>query len=169
MGLGHVQKARVNRSIKREIKSGGADAAGECAAERFRQVTAAEGEESFGVGVEETRRNFVLAAVEFAVPVRGELIVGVLTRSADCEGSGGRIAAGNQKAVAGSAKLITFEIEELADHGIDRRSGIAKKRLGDCGLGAVQRARGDRGADKSARRKTAALTGTLIVHEEIVK
>ena len=77
MRLVHAEESRADRNIVGKIQVRGADAAGKRAAQRSLQAAGAEGQEGFRIGEEETGGNFVLAAVEFPVPVGGELIVGI--------------------------------------------------------------------------------------------
>src|SRR5215475_7814950 len=99
MRFGHIQKARMDGRIKWKIQGSRADAARQGAAERLWQVTSAKRQERFTVREEKACGEFVLPAAEFAIPVGCELVVGVFARAADGESAGGRIAAGNQKAV----------------------------------------------------------------------
>ena len=54
-----------------------ADAAGQGTAQRSLQAAGSKRQYLLAVGEEEAGRDFVVAAVKFAVPVRGELIFGV--------------------------------------------------------------------------------------------
>ena len=45
VSLGDVEKARVHRSIEREVQGGRTDTAGQCAAQGFLKIATAEGQE----------------------------------------------------------------------------------------------------------------------------
>ncbi len=88
MGLGDVEEAGVHRRIKGEVQRGRGDAGGQGAAEGFLEVAATEGQEAFGIGEEEADGKFVLTVAKFAVPIGGELVVGVFSGAADGESTG---------------------------------------------------------------------------------
>ena len=153
-----------------------ADAAGERTAQRFLKVAAAERKKRFRIGKKEACGEFVGAAVEFAIPVRGELVVGVLAGTADGKGAGRGIAAGNQVAVGSAAELVALEIEQAYGDWVqagDAGGKSAWKELGDQGsfraAGGLVRKRGNGGADEGARRETATLASALIVDKEVAK
>src|SRR5271165_2052123 len=136
MGLGDVQEASVNRRIEREVERSTADTAGEGAAQGLLKIASTEREKGFRIGEKEPCRQFITAAVEFTVPVRGELIIGVTAGAADGKESGGGITAGNQVAVGSAAKLIAFEIEQANGDWVQAGNASGKaggKKLGDQG------------------------------------
>src|SRR5579863_5940490 len=169
VSLGNIQEPRFDRGVKREVQRRRTDTAGQGAAQRFLQVAGAEGKKAFGIGEEKPDGNFVLAAAEFAVPVGGELIVVITSLTADGEGAGCGVAAGNQETVGGATELIALELKQLEHHRIDGRRGVAEKRLGNRGLRAVRGKRRNGGADESTWRKAADLPRALIVDEEIAE
>src|SRR5580704_751193 len=87
VSLCHVEKTRAHRCVKWKIQRRRADAARQRAPERLLQVASAEGKQALRIREEEACGEFVLAAVEFTVPVGSELIIGVGTRLAQREGS----------------------------------------------------------------------------------
>src|SRR3981189_67335 len=109
------EEAALQREIIREIEVGGGDAAGECAAERSLEAAGAEGKDGFRIGKEEARGDLVLAAAKFTIPVGGELIVSVLSRLANNEGTrvaGGAGNRGDQKPTRAAAELVALKIQE---------------------------------------------------------
>src|ERR1700704_4723388 len=125
------EEPALQREIIGEVKIGGADAAGECAAEGSLEAACAEGKKRFRIGEEEAGGNFVLPATEFAVPVGGELVVGVFSGLADNEGTGVAGGAGNsgdQKPAQASAELVALEIQEGKHHRINVRARQWKTR-----------------------------------------
>ena len=80
-------KKRPDRNVEGKSKSVALMLLAKRAAERGLQAAGAEGQAGFGVGEERSGRKFVLAAAEFAVPVGGELVVGVFAGPADDEGA----------------------------------------------------------------------------------
>ena len=135
MGFRDAEETAGNGQVVWEIQIGGADTAGQSAAERSLQTAGAEGQERLGVGEKETRGYFVRAAAEFTVPIGGELVVGVFAGAADDEGRGvetdgavsrihsdtgiRRIANGRKQEAAGIAELIALEIQKRNDHRIN--------------------------------------------------
>src|SRR5260221_9799515 len=131
MGFTEAEESRSHRNIERKIQVRSADAALQSAAERSLQPSSAERQERFGVGEKETSTQFVLAVIEFAVPIRRELIVGIFARPAENVRSGHirrifvRIQirsnpwdGGNQKPV-GITKERSLCLKEFEHYGID--------------------------------------------------
>ena len=140
------------------------------------KVATAKREEGLRIGEKEAGGKFIGASVEFAVPVRGELVIGVFAGTADGERIGDGITAGNEVAVGSAAELIAFEIQQADGDGVqagDAGGKSAREKLRDqTGFGAAAglvRKRRNGGADKSAGRETAALASALIVHEEVAE
>src|SRR5882762_1681045 len=150
MGFAGGEEPALQRETIGEVKIGGADAAGECAAEGSLEAACAEGKKRFRIGEEEAGGNFVLAATEFAVPVGGELVVGVFSGLADNEGAGAAGGAGNrgdQKPTRATAELVALEIQEGQHHRINVRARQWKTRSAERGRNRV------RGADWRKHRK----------------
>src|SRR6267143_3253519 len=168
------EETALQREIVRKVEIGRADTAGEGAAERSLEAARAEGKQRFRIGEEEAGGDFVLAATEFAVPVGGELVVSVFSRLADKEGTrvaGGAGNRGDQKPTRAAAELVALKVQEGKHHGINVRAGQRKTRSAERGRNrgrsADWRKHGKRRVvDLGARRKSAALPGSLIVHEE---
>jgi hypothetical protein len=142
----------------------------------------AEREEGFGIGEEEACADFVLAGMEFAIPVGGELVVGVATGFADqiLTGYVGRLVWIKVRLYAGNgrneitvrvAKKVVLGLKKFQNNRInhacsDRRGGGAE-RVGNAGGVARSRQRGQAGiVDLRARRKGAALARALVIDEE---
>src|SRR6266481_2219821 len=83
-----VEETRAHRRVEGEIQRRRADAARQCAPKRFLEIASAKRQETFRIRVEKTRRDLVLAAPEFPVPVRRELVVGKFSGLAQGEGPG---------------------------------------------------------------------------------
>ena len=83
-----VEETRAHRRVEREIQRRRADAAGQRAAERFLEVASPKRQETFRIREEKTHRYLVLAAAEFPVPVRGELVVCKFSGLTQGEGPG---------------------------------------------------------------------------------
>ena len=84
MSLGEGEDAIFDRELIRKVEIAAADAA----AERGLQASGAEGNVGFKILKEETGGKLVVGVVKFAVPVSGELIVGVGAGLADSERHG---------------------------------------------------------------------------------
>src|SRR6195256_2555031 len=143
------EEPALQREIIGEVKIGGADAAGECAAEGSLEAACAEGKKRFRIGEEEAGGNFVLAATEFAVPVGGELVVGVFSGLADNKGAGAAGGAGNRgdQKPARAAELVALKIQEGKHYGINVRARQWKTRSAEGSRNRV------RGADRRKHRK----------------
>src|SRR4029077_3218566 len=115
-----------------------------------------------GIGKEEARRELVLAAAEFAVPVAGELVVVVAPGLAD----GKSAAAWYQEAVR-AVELIALELQQFHRDGIQPADARGQSTREECRderrCAAAGRQHRNCGADKSTRRKAAALAGALVV------
>src|SRR6266571_779055 len=123
----------MHRSVERKVKEPGENAAAERAPKGFLQIAAAEGQEAFRIRKEEPRRKFVRPAAELAVPVAGELVVGIFSRTADhkrywIRGVAERCACCNIRrcrkeiAASGPPELITLEVEQRRYNRIDARN-----------------------------------------------
>src|SRR5712664_1040579 len=168
------EETALQREIVRKVEIGRADTAGKCAAEGSLEAAGTEGKKRFRIGEEEAGGDFVLSATKFAVPIGGELVVGVFSRLADNEGArtaGGAGNRGDEEPARAAAELVALEIQEGKHHGINVRACQWKirsaERGGNRARGADRRKHGKRRVvDLRARRKSAALASALIVHEE---
>src|ERR1700730_10445527 len=167
------EESTLEREIVREIEVSGADAAGKGAAKGSLEAAGAEGKQGFRIGEKEAGGDFILAAVKFAIPVGGGLVVGVFSRLASNEVTGAAGGAGNrgkQKPTVATTELVALEIQEGKHHGIDVRADHGKIRSAECGRNRIRsadlREHGKRRVvDLSAGRESAALAGGLIIHE----
>src|SRR5882724_574472 len=165
MRLGYVEESGFDWSVKGKVEGSGGDAAGQCAAEGLLQVTRAKRQEGLGIGKEKVRGEFVLSAAEFAVPVGRELVVVIAARLANRESAG----TWNQETVR-AVELIALELQQFYCDGIQpgntRGEPTGEEGGDEVRFAAGRRQHRNRGADKSARRETAALPRALIVEKE---
>src|SRR5262249_33469122 len=105
----------------------------------------------------------------FAVPVRGELIIGVFSRAANRECSSGWITGGNQKTVGCTAALVALEIQEFSHDRIECRGFIFQESLRNGNIRTIRPEGRNRRTNEGARREPAALPRALIIHKEIAQ
>src|SRR5882724_1798758 len=176
MGFVDREETRFYRDVIGKIEVGSADAAGQGTTERSLQASGAEGEYRFGIGEEKSRGNFVLSAAKFAVPICGELVVGIFagfagdksTRSARSPRD-----RGNQKTIW-ITELVALEIQKREGNGIKTRDAswesIGEKCRLQGSFGAVRGNNREAGVvDLGARGKRAALAGTLVIYKKETK
>src|SRR5712692_1173821 len=170
MRLGDSQEAVAHRERVGKVQVGSRNRA----PERRLQAARAKRFERFRIGIEKAFGDFVVSAMEFAVPVRRELIVCIFSGLADRERDGrtrlrpawlGR--SGVQKSAGPAAKLVALGVKDGRNNRIDTRYAASSGQCTVCRrvtkVGGYER---NRRADKRSGRETAALTGPLVVHKE---
>src|SRR5579863_8540660 len=117
MRFGDAAETAVQGNIQWEVQVVDTGLAASLNAVRIR----AERLERIGIGPEEALRQVILAATEFAIPIRRKLVVRELTRISEQKrdrseaGSRRRYIRGErvQVSASSSAELIAFEIEQI--------------------------------------------------------